>query len=141
MRQFLSSVGISSRLLEQIRNLMRVRHYNLFLRFLFFAGEIPSYIYRPHKPTNRPAAAKVTSIFGTNYPTIAGRTRQFVSRISKMRLVNLTLLLTLCLSASVVSSEPEILVNQRLAKALSLKTGDVIEISASGDMKDAQEFK
>jgi ABC-type lipoprotein release transport system permease subunit len=59
-----------------------------------------------------------------------------------MRIQNLTLILALCLCTSVVfSAEPEILVNQRLAKALSLQKGDLIEISASGDMKDSHKFR
>lgn len=59
-----------------------------------------------------------------------------------MRILNLTIFLTLCLCTSAVeSSGPEILVNHRLAAALSLKAGDFVEISASGDMKDGQRFK
>ncbi len=59
-----------------------------------------------------------------------------------MRIVNVTIFLALCLRASVVfSSEPQVLINERRAASLSLKAGDFVEISASGDMKDAQRFK
>lgn len=54
----------------------------------------------------------------------------------------LILLLSLCLRVSVVScSEPEILINQRLAKQLSLMPGDSISISLTGDMKDSIRFR
>jgi putative ABC transport system permease protein len=44
------------------------------------------------------------------------------------------------LLASLAGAAPEILINQRLAERLDLKPGDPIELSLSGDMKEAQRF-
>jgi ABC-type lipoprotein release transport system permease subunit len=38
-------------------------------------------------------------------------------------------------------AEPEVLINERLAERLSVKAGDLVEISATGDMKKAQTFR
>ena len=40
-----------------------------------------------------------------------------------------------------IFAEQEILINERLAQRLSAKAGDLVEISASGDMKKAQTFR
>lgn len=52
------------------------------------------------------------------------------------------LLLPPCLRASVVSSpNPEILINRRLADQLTVKAGDLVELSSSGSMKDPTAFR
>lgn len=47
----------------------------------------------------------------------------------------------LWLSVSAFGAEPEILINQRLARQLSMHSGDSILISLSGDMKNATRFR
>lgn len=47
----------------------------------------------------------------------------------------------ICLICGVVAGEPEILINQRLAERLSLKRGDKVELSISGDMKNVKAFR
>jgi putative ABC transport system permease protein len=54
----------------------------------------------------------------------------------------LTLILSLCLCVSIASAgEPEILINKRLAAVLSLKAGDIVEISSTGDMRNGEKFR
>jgi putative ABC transport system permease protein len=50
-------------------------------------------------------------------------------------------LIAIICSGSIAFAQPEILVNERLAERLSLKVGDLVEVSASGDMKNAETFR
>jgi ABC-type lipoprotein release transport system permease subunit len=70
----------------------------------------------------------------------ARRRHAIVPRSILTRTVTLTLFFSLSLCVFAVS-EPEILVNQRLAETLSLRAGDFVEISASGEMKDSRRFR
>jgi len=50
-------------------------------------------------------------------------------------------ILFLLIAANHSPAEPEILINERLAQRLSVKAGDLVEISAAGDMKTVQTFR
>ncbi|MCI0411216.1 ABC transporter permease [bacterium] len=50
-------------------------------------------------------------------------------------------ILFLVLVANHALAEPEILINERLARRLSAKASDLVEISAAGDMKEARTFR
>jgi len=58
-----------------------------------------------------------------------------------MRLFLLFALCSLCLGGESPAAEPEILVNRLLAGRLSLKAGDLVELSARGDMKNSERFR
>jgi putative ABC transport system permease protein len=56
-----------------------------------------------------------------------------------MRKFLLFLLICFCMDA--FASEPEILINSRLAKQMHLSAGDRVELAATGDMKNATGFR
>ncbi len=58
-----------------------------------------------------------------------------------MKFFLLVALCSLCLCSESFSAEPEILINHLLAKRLSLRAGDIVELSATGDMKNSERFR
>jgi ABC-type antimicrobial peptide transport system permease subunit len=68
------------------------------------------------------------------------RTRISASRLQYpcMKYGFAIILLSIC---GFIFAEPEILVNQRFANRLSLKAGDLVELSLAGDMKNARAFR
>ena len=71
---------------------------------------------------------------------LPARCRRYKS-LSRSQLYKLLIAVLFFIFPALSESQPEILVNRRMAEKLQLSAGDIVEISATGDMKKLQLYK